>query len=58
MNNPSPALALFRQFRNSGLVVLGVVSVIAYDYTLTQREKAAKAELNKDKEAVKIVEKK
>lgn len=34
-------LRKFRQFGYSGMVVLGVTSLIIYDYTLTQKEKSA-----------------
>lgn len=37
-------LKFFRKYLNTSLVVIGVASAIYYDYSLTQREKAERAE--------------
>jgi len=45
------SVALFqklRQFGFTGLIVLGVTTLIIYDTSLTQKEKSAKAELIKN----------
>jgi hypothetical protein len=51
MEQPKASVALFqklRQFGFSGLIVLGVTTLIIYDISLTQIEKSDKAELIKN----------
>ncbi len=56
MENPSKLAEILKTFRRnfgSTFVVLGVASFIYYDITLTQREKAEKAQNSNQNQLVK-----